>query len=95
MVVCSAIRVTVEKNGKPLEVVVPGIRHADCRALLAALGYPMSYDEEAEGFLNKQGLFLDRYEACELAKECGQLTETVKSYKNQLHDILLYSEDII
>ena len=95
MIVCSAVRVQIERNGKKIEVVVPGIRHADCWELLATFGYPMARDEDAEGFLNKQGLFLDRYDALELAKECGQLTETVKFYKNQLRDIVLYSEDII
>lgn len=95
MVVCSAIRVLIERNGIPVEAVVPGIRHADCWNLLATLGYPVARQESAEGFLDHKGIFMDRLDAYDHAFVCGQLSATTLESKCERREYSLFSEDIL
>lgn len=95
MIICSSIRVQIERNGTPVEAVVPGIRHADCWQLLATLGYPMARQESAEGFLDHKGDFMDRFDAYDHAIACGQLSATKLESKVERREYVLFSEDIL
>ena len=47
-----------------------------------------------DGFMNHKGEFLDRKEAFEHAKECGQCNETQRYYWEDHNQDELYSEDL-
>lgn len=95
MIICSAVRVEIERNDKAVTAVVPGIRHADCWSLLATLGFPMARQEAAEGLLSHKGEFLDRPDAYDHTCMCGHLSATTLESKAERREYALYSEDIL
>lgn len=93
MIICAAISVKFNRNGKTVEAVIPGLRHGSCWELMAALGVPGDR-QEVEGFLNHKGEFLDRYGAFAHALACGQLSDTTLTSKQERREVALFSEDI-
>ena len=89
MIICAAIKVSTGTK----EIVVPGLRHANCWELMADLGVPAKR-EEVEGFIDHTGAFLDRYEAFDHALMCGQLSDTTRTAKAEKREIILWSEDL-
>lgn len=70
------------------EFFIPCHRHADAYYSLMEFGYKphIDYETIAEGFLDSQWNFLNRFEAYARAVECGQI--------DSRGDIELYSEDL-
>lgn len=93
MILCAAIEVTFQRDGRTVSAVVPGYRHADCWKLMATLGVPGDR-QEVEGFITHRGDFLDRYDAYNHALRCGQLSDTTQTAKAEKLERALYSEDI-
>lgn len=95
MIVCAALQI---KDGI-YTYVICGLRHADCYATLFDLNKELSKKARAssavtEGFLTTNNEFLDRYDAYEHAKTCGQISAQLRYDKNQKHETALYSEDL-
>ncbi len=93
MILCAAIKATFTRDGETLTVVVPGCRHADIWELMADLRFPRDR-EEIEGFLDRNGKFLDRNEAFIHAVKCGQISATTLEHKENHFETGLYSEDL-
>lgn len=93
MIICAAIHVRFDREGKTVEAVIPGLRHSDCWELMATLGVPADR-EEVEGFIDHRGVFLDRGGAYMHALQCGQLSDTTREAKTASSENVLYSEDI-
>lgn len=95
MILCAAIKVTFQRNSEPVTAVIPGYRHGNVWELMSTLGLPpKSEREDVEGFIDHQGTFLDRREAFEHARMCGQLSDTTLTYKQEKGEGELYSEDL-
>ena len=95
MIVCAALKI---RDGI-YEYTVCGLRHSDCYATLFDLNKELSKKARAnsavvEGFLTTDNEFLDRYEAYEHAKACGQIPAQLRYDKWIKHETALYSEDI-
>lgn len=93
MIICAAIQVQFVQNGRKVETVIHGLRHANCWETMAALGVPAER-KEVEGFIDDKNRFLDRCDAFSHALECGQLPETVRIHKAEHRENQLYSEDL-
>ena len=93
MIICAAIQVQFERNGRKVETVIHGLRHANCWETMATLGIPVQHTEE-EGFVDHENRFLNRYDAFAHALECGQLPATVRTHKAEQRETQLYSEDL-
>ena len=93
MIICAAIQIQFERNGRQIEAVICGLRHANCWETMAALGIPAER-KEVEGFIDDKDCFLDRYNAFAHALECGQLPATVRVHKAEQRENQLYSEDL-
>lgn len=91
MIICAAISISFIQNGRELNAIIPGHRHSNCWELMATLGVPAAR-QEAEGFLNHKGDFLDRSDAYVHALMCGQLSDTTITAKGR--DCILFSEDL-
>ena len=75
MILASAIKYYAPKTEQ--EVVLCGSRHGDIFEQQAALGFaPRELKEIEQGFITHDGKFLNRIEAFEHAKACGQLCAT-------------------
>ncbi|MBR2861586.1 MAG: hypothetical protein IKB86_07090 [Clostridia bacterium] len=96
MIICAAIDVTfTNANGKTIQTIISGHRHANCWELMHVLELPpKSKRKEIEGFLDHKGAFLNRRDAFKHALECGQLSDTVLTYKQEKMERELYSEDL-
>lgn len=92
MIVCAAVRLVTIKKTK--ELIICGHRHGDCWEVISQLGAQWSGRDATEGFIDHKGKFLDRKEALDHARKCGQLSETHRYYQedNRIHE--LYSEDL-
>lgn len=77
MILAAAIRYHIPATGK--DVVLCGARHGDVFRQLEELGFGPKdgYEELEQGFINHNGTFLDRREAYEHAKACGQLAAKI------------------
>ena len=93
MIICAAIKVRFLRNDCPVEVVIPGLRHGNCRDLMSDLLVPLQRDEE-DGFLTHTGNFLDRFDAFVHALTCGQLSDTTRTAKAYRGERQLFSEDL-
>lgn len=93
MILCAAIEIAFQRDGRTVSAVVPGHRHNDCLELMATLGVPRDR-QEVEGFITHRGDFLDRYNAYNHALRCGQLSDTTREHKASKGEQQLYSEDI-
>lgn len=95
MIICATIHVHFAREGKEVEAVIPGLRHADCWALMSTFGLPPKAEwQEVEGFIDHTGAFLDRSEAFRHALACGQLSDTTRTAKEDRSEHVLYSEDL-
>ena len=94
MLICAALLIQVE--GLDHTTILPCRRHGDGFEILHDLGYSpkTKYKIVEQGFINHNGEFLDRHEAWEHAKMCGQLSQSTEWYKEDNRDYELYSEDL-
>ena len=94
MLICAALLVQVE--GLDHTTIIPCRRHADGFEILRDMGYApkTKYKVVEQGFIDHNGSFLNRYEALEHAKMCGQLSQSTRWYKESGNDFELYSEDL-
>lgn len=88
MITKAAVKIFDIKQNK--EVILPVHRHADAFAILYNLGYKrnIDYTEIAQGFLDEDGVFLNRHLAWLDAVHSNQLLIVDNSCRE------LYSEDI-
>ena len=56
MIICAAIQVQFERDGRNVETVIQGLRHANCWETMAALGVPAQHTE-VEGFVDHENRF--------------------------------------
>ena len=89
MIICAALLV---ENENEEQVIVPCYRHGNGYAMLHSLYVEAKVLKE--GFINHNGEFLDRYDAFAHAKECGQLPQSTRWYKEDNRESELYSEDL-
>lgn len=94
MLICAALLIQVE--GLDHTTILPCRRHGDGFEILKDLGYApkTKYRIVEQGFIDHDGKFLDRHEAWEHAKMCGQLSQSTEWYKADNKDCELYSEDL-
>lgn len=93
MIICAAIKIT--QNILSQDLVVCGRRHGDCYRIVEELEAVWKENISAsEGFVDHNGNFLNREDALQHAKTCGQLTQTTLWYKEDNGDVELYSEDL-
>ena len=96
MIICAAIKLTKKAemlNGN-VEMIVCGHRHGNCFLVISELDPSWRKATKVQGFINHQGEFLDRKEAFEHAKECGQCNATQRYYWEDHNQDELYSEDL-
>lgn len=100
MIICAAIKL-INKYGmfnmeleRPDELIVCGLRHGHCIQTIKELDEKWHKATKIQGFINHKGEFLDRKDAFEHAKECGQLSESTRWYKFDNNQRGLYSEDL-
>ena len=93
MLICAALLVQVEDFETP--ITLPCRRHGEGFQILRELTLnKVKTKVLKEGFIDHEGKFLDRYEALEHAKLCGQLTQSTLWYKEDNRENELYSEDL-
>lgn len=94
MVICAALELQIE--GLPYTTIVPCWRHGKGYEILRDLGYQAQkkYKIVTEGFITHEGKFLNRVEAFEHVKACGQCTATQRWYWQDHNQTELYSEDL-
>ena len=94
MIICAAVKIQVE--GLDHETIIPCRRHGDAYKILKDLGYAprTQYKEIEQGFITNMGTFLNRINALGHALQCGQLSDSIRKYKESGNDIELYSEDL-
>ena len=94
MIICAAINITfVNSQNEVINLIVCGHRHGDCYKTIRQLDNKHT-QWTVQGFINHKGEFLDRKEAFEHAKECGQCNETQRYYWEDHNQDELYSEDL-
>lgn len=94
MIICACIKIVPVENPKDV-MYVCGVRHGDCYSTMEHMNLPRKGDRiQTEGFMTHKNEFLDRFDAYIHAAECGQLTPTVRTYKAELGEEELYSEDL-
>lgn len=94
MLLCAALLIQVE--GLDHKTIIPCRRHGDGFQILQDLGYgpKTKYKILQQGFIDNDGNFLDRIEAYNYAKVCGQLSATIRWYKGDSNEVELDSEDL-
>lgn len=95
MIICAAIKIehTNIAGDEELEpIIICGHRHGNCFEIAKRLYCNIS--KYTEGFINHKGEFLDRKEAFEHFKECGQCNATQRWYWEDHNQDELYSEDL-
>lgn len=90
MLVCAAIKVI--PNNESREIIVHGVRHADCFFIVKRLN--MHDYTVVEGFCDDEGKFYDRFEAFEYALNNHQMSQSTKWYKEDHGEKQLFSEDL-
>ena len=88
-ILCSAIKRLVPREKcnyhcNDIHLIEIGYRHGD---IFIRFKGEVSTEQEDQGFYTSYGRFVDRYEACKIAKESGQIE--VDDEKT-----VLYSEDL-
>jgi hypothetical protein len=83
MILASAIKYYIETTDE--FVILCGARHGDIFTQLEKLGFRPreGYDEIEQGFIDHKNNFLNREEAYEHAKMCGQLCEKIQYEKEK------------
>lgn len=96
MILAAAIKYKIEATDK--EVVLCGARHGDVFVQLEALGFKprQGYTEIEQGFIDHRNKFLNRSEAYDHAKECGQICASIIHEHEKSDSSLkeLFSEDL-
>ena len=94
MIICAALELQIE--GLSHTTIVPCWRHGNGYEILKDLSYQArkKYKVVAEGFITHEGRFLNRVEAFEHVKACGQSTATQRWYWQDHNQTELYSEDL-
>ena len=94
MLICAALLIQVD--GLDHQTILPCRRHGDGFEILCDLGFApkTKYSIVEQGFIDHNGKFLDRLEAWNHARDCGQLSQTTAWYKQDHFDVELYSEDL-
>lgn len=98
MILCAAIKAEIRDNTGSRILVIPCRRHGDRLAIVQEMrnisSDPNLNINTCQGFITNKGEFLDRVDALEHAKECGQLSESTLWYKDDHCDTELFSEDL-
>lgn len=94
MLICADLLIQVE--GLDHTTVIPCRRHGDGFQILRDLGFQpkTKYKVLSQGFIDHNGVFIDREESFEHAKQCGQLSAATRWYKENHNEVELYSEDL-
>ena len=94
MLICAALLIQVE--GLDHQTILPCRRHGDGFEILRDFSFMLKtrFSIVEEGFITHEGKFLNRREAQNHARECGQLSQTTMWYKQDHLDQELYSEDL-
>ena len=88
MIVKAAVKIMDLRQNK--ELIIPCHRHCDAFYILKEFGYKknIDYKEIAQGFLDDEDNFYDRYEAYKHALSLNQISKETIVYKE------LFSEDL-
>ena len=97
MILAAAIKYRIEATNE--DVILCGCRHGDIFMQLKKLGFEprKGYEEIEQGFITHKNEFLNRKEAFEHAKQCGQLCEKLidaREEGREIGGINLISEDL-
>lgn len=93
MIICAAIKLTMN-NIAQTELIVCGLRHSNCFDTIRNLDSNWLGAAKVQGFIDHTGKFLDRKEALEHFKACGQCNATQRWYWEDHNQNELYSEDL-
>ena len=94
MILCAAINITfVNSNNEINHLTVCGRRHGDCYKTIRQLDNKHTQWSE-EGFITRDGVFLNRKDAFKHACHCGQLSQSTLWYKEDNKIEELESEDL-
>lgn len=94
MLVCSAVKLKIEKTGE--EVILCGPRHHFVYEQLAGLGFKpkKGYDVLIDGFVDEKGNFMNREDAFKYAIKIGQVNANIRNEYWKGTKVQLYSEDL-
>ena len=94
MILCAAVDITfVNSNNEVNHLIVCGRRHGDCYKTIRQLDNKHTQWSE-EGFVTRDGVFLNRKDAFKHACHCGQLSQSTLWYKEDNKIEELESEDL-
>ena len=94
MILCAAVDITfVNSKNEVNHLTVCGHRHGDCYKTIRQLDNKHTQWSE-EGFITRDGVFLNRKDAFKHACHCGQLSQSTLWYKEDNKIDELYSEDL-
>lgn len=94
MIICAAIKFISKEN--PLDsFVLCGHRHGNIIANIRHLDEKWWHNsKQIQGFIDHNGVFMDRLEAFQHAVACGQLSASTRQFKKERNEDELYSEDL-
>ena len=94
MILCAAVDITfVNSKDEVNRLTVCGRRHGGCYKIIRQLDNKHTQWSE-EGFITRDGVFLNRADAFKHASHCGQLSQSTLWYKEDHKENELYSEDL-
>ena len=94
MILCAAVDITfVNSNNEVNHLIICGRRHGDCYKTIRQLDNKHTQWSE-EGFITRDGVFLNRKDAFKHACHCGQLSQSTLWYKEDNKIEELESEDL-
>lgn len=94
MILCAAVDITfVNSNNEVNRLTVCGRRHGDCYKIIRQLDNKHTQWSE-EGFITRDGVFLNRKDALKHASHYGQLSQSTLWYKEDNKIEELESEDL-
>ena len=92
MILCAALKLHNDKYESDL--VIPCWRHAVGYEILADVEFDYHSFDITEGFITTSNIFLDRTEAYQHARECGQIPYQLVIDKAKKQEKELFSEDL-
>ena len=94
MILCAAVDITfVNSKNEVNHLIVCAHRHGDCYKIIRQLDNKHTQWSE-EGFITRDGVFLNRKDAFNHACHCGQLSQSTLWYKEDNKIEELESEDL-